>query len=133
MNTKVIFDYGSLQENRYYVTGYQANHFYFLAGLMECHPGWVVDEADQADVVVIVTDALYDELPAEYRGFRRTYLVHPRSVTKMAFEESQLIQTTDWIILRNLERMFLKDHPLHQQREQWRQAVDEKLLELKLR
>ena len=42
-------------------------------------------------------------------------------------DPQQSLQSSDWFILRDLERMFLKDHPLHQQREQWREQVDKEI------
>lgn len=40
-------------------------------------------------------------------------------------DEQRLLESTQWLIIRELERMLLKDSPLHQEREALRIAVDE--------
>ncbi|KFA97560.1 hypothetical protein [Vibrio sp. ER1A] len=49
-----------------------------------------------------------------------------KDVHRLTLSQMQL-QSTDWEIIRELERMFLSDHPLHLKREVLRARVDEEL------
>lgn len=65
----------------------------------------------------------YRSLPLKGKTVFRMTAIDAEGLTDAQHELSH----TDWRILRDLERKFLTDHPLHTEREQWRKQVDEEI------
>ncbi len=84
----------------------------------------VIEPTDEDyDLAFVVSDEAYRDLPVHLQGVKHG-IFYGQAQADMILPARQALTDSDWQVIRELERQFLADTALSQQREALRQEVD---------